>query len=203
LTSPYAAASARAGARRGGVGDLLDVGIQLGLLVLGALQQHRLLTLGAGERFGLLGLGAGATDLGRRGGGVLVERGLLDEVRLVGRDLAGAHLAGGVDAGDLGLAAHALDLGRAEGVDVAVLVGDALDLERVEDESLGEQVALDALGDLVGQLLPVLHQLLDGQRRDDAAQGAFELLGRELLDRAVLGGSAPPRGGRTRGRSRS
>ena len=169
-----------------GIRDLLDVGVELRLLVLGALQQHRLLALGAGEGLGLIGLGAGASDLGRRGGGVLVERGLLDEVRLIGRDLPGAHRARRVDAGDLGLAAHALDLGRAERVDVAVLVGDALDLERVEDEPLCEQVALDALGDLVRQLLPVLHELLDRQRRDDAAQRALELLGRELLDRAVL-----------------
>src|SRR5690606_11371356 len=44
------------------VGHALDVGVELGLLVLRLLLQHGLLGLGAGQLLGLLGLGASATD---------------------------------------------------------------------------------------------------------------------------------------------
>src|SRR5690606_8534093 len=87
---------ARVGARVGlllllvlrSVGDALDVGVELRLLVLGLLHEHALLGAGAGERLGLLGLGPRLADVGRGRGLVLVERRLLDERLLARRDLA-------------------------------------------------------------------------------------------------------------------
>ncbi len=70
-----------------GVRDALDVGVELRLLVLGLLLQHGLLGLGAGELLGLLRLGTCAADAGVGVGGVRVERGLLDEVRLLVGDV--------------------------------------------------------------------------------------------------------------------
>src|SRR5690606_8889691 len=100
-----------------GVGDPLDVGIQLGLAVLGLLLQHGLLGLGAGEALGLLGLGARTADTGVGVGGVGVERGLLDEVRLLVGDVLLGDRAVRVRLRDLGCLTLRLDLGRAEGLD--------------------------------------------------------------------------------------
>src|SRR5690606_1589534 len=110
--------------------------------VLGILLQHGLLGLGAGEVLGLLGLGARAADAGVGVGGVGVERGLLDQVRLVVGDVLLVDRAVGVGLRDLGGLALRLDLRGAERLDVADLVRYALDLERVEDQTL--------LGELLG-----------------------------------------------------
>src|SRR5699024_881902 len=132
-----------------GVGDALDVRVQLRLLVLGLLQEHFLAGLLTGEGLGLLGLCLGTAHLGLGVGAVGVQRLLLDEVLLLVADPLLGDRALGVGLADLGRLALRLDLRRAEGLDVADGVGDAADLEGVEDQALLAQLRDHRLGDLL------------------------------------------------------
>ncbi len=137
---------------------------------------------------GLLGFGTRPADAGVGVRGVRVERRLLDQVGFLVGDVLLIDRAVGVGLRDLSGLALRLDLGRAERLDVADGVGDALDLERVEDEALLGELLRDVRRDLVGELLALAHQLDDREGGDDAAQRTLELLGGELLDRLVLRG---------------
>src|SRR5699024_7601886 len=79
-----------------GVGDALDVRVQLRLLVLRLLLQHFLARLLAGERLGLLGPRTGTAHLGLGVGAVRIQRLLLDEVLLLVADPLLGHGALGV-----------------------------------------------------------------------------------------------------------
>src|SRR5699024_2634295 len=170
-----------------GVGDALDVRVQLRLLVLGLLQEDFLAGLLTGERLGLFGLCLGAAHLGLGVRAVRVQRLLLDEVLLLVADAFLGHRTLGVGLADLGRLALRLDLRRAEGLDVAAGVGDPADLERVEEQALLAQLRDHRLGDLLGEHLAVAHQGDDRLLGDDAAQHALELVLREGLDGVVLG----------------
>ena len=74
----------------------------------------------------------------------------------------------------------------AEVGEVAAVVGDVLDLERVEDQALAGQRALGLVGHALREGRAVADDLLDGQATDDRAQRTGEHLLGEGLDVGLL-----------------
>jgi len=154
------------------------------------LAEDRLVPIGLGQRARGGGLGGGRVRLGLDlgllehecpvGDGDLLLRG---EAGLLGR-LASACFG---DRGDL---ADASRLGPAEVGEVRAVVGDVLDLERVEVEALAGERGLRLLGDPLRERRAVTDDLLHRHRADDRAQCAREHLLREGLDLLLLGEEA-------------
>ena len=93
----------------------------------------------------------------------------------------------GVGLGDPGGLADPGGLGAAEVGEVAAVVGDVLDLERVEDQALAGERVLRLVGHPLREGRAVADDLLDGQAADDRAQRAGEHLLGERLDVLLLG----------------
>ena len=127
-----------------------------------------------------------ASRLGRRGQGLdlgLAERDValgvdLDLLRL-GLPDRGLLVGGRLGHPRVALAAGGLLL--ADEVHVADLVADRLDREVVDRQAGRREVAPGGALDLLLELLPVVVQLLDGQRADDRAERALE----DVLDDRV------------------
>ena len=173
-----------------GVGELANGGVELELLSLDlALGDLDVLLLEL-HFAGLDRLGVGDVDL-------LLDRRLLQRQRLLGLGdlrvdgeplllLGGARsllLEGRVLVGpgrrDPRLLERLLDLRLAQRVEVALLVLDLLEDERLELEAHGLEIEVGLLADLLLERLLIAVELLDGQGADDAAQMA----GDRLLDR--------------------
>ena len=125
------------------VGRLADLGLELALgqrgladgdlLLLG---EDRLVAVGLGQRAGRGGLGGGGVGLGLDLGLLERQRPLGDRDLLLGGDRRLLGGLAGVRLGDPGGLADPRGLGPAEVGEVAAVVGDVLDLERVEDQPL-------------------------------------------------------------------
>ena len=97
-------------------------------------------------------------------------------VTLGGGDARGAGDGGGV--------------GRGEVLDVAGRVLDLLDLQAVDDDAELLHLGVAAVLDLLGDLVALADDLLDGQRADDRAQMAGEDPPAQLLHAVLLGQEA-------------
>ena len=87
----------------------------------------------------------------------------------------------GTGGGDPGVLQGLLDLGLAERVQIALVVLDLLEYERLELEAHALEVGVGLLADALLEPLLVAVQLLDGEGADDAAQ----VTGHGLLDGAL------------------
>jgi hypothetical protein len=170
-----------------------DVGLELALDLEGA----RLLALDLGPHLGDLRLHGAARLLDHRlalGGRVLDALvGLLPRDREIGFDLRHLALRPVVRLllGGLGLALR-LDDARllpdaraadaADRVQVVLVVGDVLDLERVEHQAHAQHVVLALVEELVRERRLVLVHLLRRELREDAADVALERLARDRGD---------------------
>ncbi len=94
--------------------------------------------------------------------------------------LLGVGLRAGL--GDLGLRQDVREPLAADAVEVRHVVGDRLDLQRVEGEPELVEVVAGLADELVGELQPVLVDLFRRQPGDDAAQVTLEALLGDLLD---------------------
>ena len=99
-----------------------------------------------------------------------------------GRAREHARVALGLRRADAGLALHLRRALLAEGIDVAVGVVDLLDGEHVDAEADLAQVFGRLSQDLLVELRPVAHDLLDGEPADDGAQVPLEVLVGDSLD---------------------
>jgi hypothetical protein len=177
------------------LGRDLDVGLEAELLELAT---HLLqLALGFGARLQARGLGALLLDAGltvelRLDLAQLVALLLDDQLRVGHRDLAararaGLGLLGGAHRVRLRDRRELQDLGdpaTTEALQVLTVVGDVLDLERVEAQPELLEVGVRRLLELLGELEAILVDLLRRHRREHAADVALErLLGdaRDLL----------------------
>ena len=164
---------------------LLARGFQLGQF--GLLSDDLLGRLGLRQRTCLRGSGLGSRGLGLR------LRAAQGDVPLgIDLDLLGFGFADGgfLVCRGLGDARVTLATGRlllTDQVHIPGLVADRLDRERIDLQAGRRQVALGGILDSLLELHPVQVQFLDGERAHDGAQGAFQNVLDDGIDRFLLG----------------
>jgi hypothetical protein len=98
---------------------------------------------------------------------------------LAARAVCGLGLLGGSDGiglGDLGIAQDLRDAAPADAVEIAPVIGDVLDLQRVELEAELREVRSSLVAQAVRELEAVLVHFFGGHRREHAPQMALERL---------------------------